>query len=233
VHATLARLDGEWRDLATSEQSRATLADWQRVEPALGEGGDLADVLERRRNHLAAPAILAALARLAPSEPLAARVLLQALVPGLVRLAATAGYDDPAALDEMVSLAWERIRTYPTTRHGSVAANVLLDTRKWYRKHRAIEAPCGGLNRDTAGAEACAPSAESIVIERSVAAEVRAACRADVISVGALELIVRTRVGGEPLELVANEEGCGVSQLAQRRWRAERRLRSWVTRAAV
>lgn len=232
MHATLARLDNEWRDVATSRQSRDTLAEWQRVEPALGEGGDLTDVLERRRNQLAAPGILAALARLAPSDPLAARALLQALIPGLVRLAATAGYDDPAALDEMVSLAWERIRTYPTTRNGSVAANVLLDTRKWYRKHRAIEAP-RGVDFAEACVETCAPSAESIVMERSVAAEVRAACHADVISTRALELIVRTRVGGEPLEDVAKEEGCGVSQLAQRRWRAERRLRPWVTRAAV
>jgi hypothetical protein len=48
----------------------------------------------------------------------------------------------------MVSLAWERIRTYPTTRHGSVAGNVLLDVRKRYRAHRVIDAPTGSWDHD-------------------------------------------------------------------------------------
>lgn len=63
--------------------------------------------------------------RLAPVDAIAARAVLQALLRGLTQLAATTGYDDPAAFDELVLLAWERIRTYPGTRCGSVAANVL------------------------------------------------------------------------------------------------------------
>ena len=67
--------------------------------------------------------------------------LLEALLPGLVRLAGITGYDDPAAIEEIVSLAWERIRTYPPGHWGSVAANVLLDVRKRYRAHCLIWAP--------------------------------------------------------------------------------------------
>jgi hypothetical protein len=95
--------------------------------PALGGVADLDALLESRRDDKAAPAVLRALAVLAPGDDLAARTLLQALLPGLVRLAGLVGYDDRAAIEEMVSLAWERIRTYPARRRGSVAANVLFD----------------------------------------------------------------------------------------------------------
>ena len=93
---------------------------------------DLDELLEMRRNPTVAPRILSALARLARGDDVAARTLLQALVPGLVTLAASVGGDDPTALDEIVSLAWERIRTYPVSRPGSVAGNVLLDVRRGY-----------------------------------------------------------------------------------------------------
>ncbi|MDZ7734465.1 MAG: hypothetical protein U5R31_16580 [Acidimicrobiia bacterium] len=73
---------------------------------------------------------------MAPGDDLAARTLLQMLLPGLVRLKATVGRADPDATHEFVALAWERIRTYPTTRQGSVAANVVLDVRKRYVKSR-------------------------------------------------------------------------------------------------
>jgi hypothetical protein len=85
------------------------------VHPPLRGAVDLV-LLERRRNPDLAPGILAALAALAPGSGLAARTLLQARLPGLVRLAATAGRGDPGAVDEMLGLAWERIRTYPASR---------------------------------------------------------------------------------------------------------------------
>jgi DNA-directed RNA polymerase specialized sigma24 family protein len=226
VHTTLARLDAEWRELTESPQSNAALERWQRDEPALGDGGTLDDVLVRRRDSFAAPAILSALGRLAPIEPLAARTLLQALIPGLVRLASTAGYDDPAALDELVSLAWERIRTYPATRHGSVAANVLLDTRKRYRSHRSIEAPTAPVADFPAATTS--PSAEREALDRTVLSDLAAARDHGVITGEVLDVIVRTRLVGDALEDVADEHGCTVSRLAQRRWRAERRLREWL-----
>jgi hypothetical protein len=115
------------------------LEQWSIAHPALRGMADLDALLERRRDDQAAPAILRALAVLAPGDALAARTVLQALLPGLVRLAGMVGYDEPAAIE--VSLAWERIRTYPARRRGSVAANVLFDVRKRYRAHRLIEAP--------------------------------------------------------------------------------------------
>jgi hypothetical protein len=86
------------------------------AHPVLRGLPDLDGLLERRRDDHAASAILRALAVLAPGDDLAARTLLQALLPGLVRLAGIAGYDDPAAIEELVSPAWERIHTYPAGR---------------------------------------------------------------------------------------------------------------------
>jgi hypothetical protein len=220
---TLAALDREWTTLRTSPAARSSLLRWARAEPALTGLDDLDRVLELRLNPSLAPRILKALAGFAPRDPLAARTLLQALVPGLSNLARTIGYDDRAALDEMVSLAYERIRTYPASRDGSVAGNVLLDVRKAYRQHRRIEKPAVP---SPAGRAASSPSAEEHVLRYSVVTELAAARRRGIVSDSALRLIVRTRLADEPLEHIAVEQQVNVHCLVARRSRAERRLRS-------
>lgn len=219
-------LDAEWATLASAPAARRALIRWSRCHPVLAGLDDFEMLLALRRDPSAANEVLAALAALAPLDDLASRVLLQALLPGLVRLATTAAYDDPAALDEMVSLAWERIRTYPTTRRGSVAANVLWDVRKWYRRHRSIEAPrsmpLDQLNEDAVPVD---ESVEDVVLAGVALAELDRARKAGVISDTALELIVRTRVDGEALADIAADAQVNVHRLAQRRWRAECRLR--------
>ncbi len=224
MNLTLSELDREWRELCRSTTSDSAVARWTETEPLLAGMPSLNAVLaERRDDPEAAPAILSALARLAATQHLAARTLLQALVPGIVRMASTTCSDDPSAIDELVSLAWERIRTYPTSRPGPVAANVLRDVRKRYREHRAIEAP-DGLGPDMApyGIE---PSAEDVVLGRSAIGDLFAAERDGVIDGVALGLILRTRVDGVSLELAANEQQSTVRQANCIRWRAERRLR--------
>ena len=54
---------------------------------------------------------LRVLAAEAPSDEIAARTLLQALLGGLVRLATQVAHDDPDAVGEVVSMAWNRVRT--------------------------------------------------------------------------------------------------------------------------
>jgi hypothetical protein len=222
-NATLAALDREWQSLAHSPDAKRRLMRWGRAEPRLAGLDNLEQLLELRRDPAAAPAVLATLARFAPSDVLAGRTLLQALIPGLISWARSAGYDDPAAIDEMVSLAYERIRTYPQTRRGSVAANVLLDVRKAYRRHRCIEKP----HATTGGNLALhARSAEDQALGRHLIGELADARRRGVISAGALELIVRTRLADVPLEAIAHEERVNVQCLVARRSRAERRLRA-------
>lgn len=224
MNPTLTALDREWAELSASPASQESLDVWRRSEPALAGLASMSAVLaERRADADAAPAILSALARLAVDDQLAARTLLQALLPGLVRLASTWAADDPAALDELVSLAWERVRTYPTSRPGSVAANVLWDVRKRYREHRAIESPESPAHEPPPADEA--PSAEEIVVGRSAVDDVVAAHRHGVISGVALSLILRTRLDDAPLKVAAAEQRETACQANCIRWRAERRLR--------
>jgi hypothetical protein len=104
--STLEELDREWSELATSPRARRALIRWANDDhPALAGLSNLDELLAARRDNNRAPALLAALAALAPTDELAARTLLQALVPGLARLSSLTGNDDPAAIDEMVSLA--------------------------------------------------------------------------------------------------------------------------------
>jgi len=110
----LQELDREWAELATSPRARRALIRWPNTNPDLAGNHDLAEVLASRRDPAKSEPVLRALASLAPHDDIAARTLLQAMVPGIVRLATRAGNDDEAAIDELVSLAWERIRTYPT-----------------------------------------------------------------------------------------------------------------------
>lgn len=225
MNPTLAALDREWAELNASPAANQALENWRCCEPALDGLVSVSALLAKRRADAeAAPAILAALARLAADDQIAARTLLQALLPGLVRLASGWAGDDPAAVDELVALAWQRIRTYPTSRPGSVAANVLWDVRKRYREHRAIEAPesiAYGLRPPADQA----PSAEEIVVGRSAVDDVVAARRDGVISGVALSLILRTRLDDAPLEVAAAEQRETACQANCIRWRAECRLR--------
>jgi hypothetical protein len=224
MNRTLAALDREWGELNRSPATVEVLDRWRRAEPALAGLPTLAAILEERRSDAeAAPAILAALARLAADDHLAARCLLQALVPGMVRMASTIYADDPLAFDELVSLGWERIRTYPTSRPGSVAANVLWDVRKRYREHRAIEDPESPGQEPRR--EQATPSAEEVVLARGAIDDVVVAHRHGVISGVALSLILRTRVDEVSLDVAAREQQANAKQANCIRWRAERRLR--------
>lgn len=222
MNRTLAELDREWADLDRSPATTGALARWAQEEPALAGLGSLTVVLEQRRSSREAE-VMAALARLAPADELAARTLLQALVPGLLKMATTRCADDPLAFDEFVSLAWERIRTYPSMRPGSVAANVIWDVRKRYREHRDIDDPASlGLEPSPIDT---APSPEEILLGSSAIHEVVAAHREGVIGRVALTLILRTRVDDVPLEVAAAEQHSTARQANCIRWRAERRLR--------
>ena len=61
-------------------------------------------------------------------EPLAGRVIIQALIPKLILMSRTYPYP---AVDHLVSALWIRIARYPLTqRPRSIAANLVLDTKK-------------------------------------------------------------------------------------------------------
>src|SRR4029450_3058970 len=120
---------------------------------------------------------------------------------------------------------WERIRTYPARRRGSAAANVLFDVRKRYRAHRLMDAP-RSLDTEEIEVKATSRSPEDEALARVLFEQLMAAQRDErVLRDGALRLVLRTRLAGEPLTEVARREKLPLSVLAQRRWRAECRLR--------
>lgn len=240
-------LDAEWRRIARHPVSRRAVKRWAATQPALRGIAHLDELLERRRDPAAAPAILAALAALSPRDELAARTLLQAVLPGLVKLGSSSsvGYDDPRAVDHMVALAWERIRTYPPGRPGPVAGNVLLDVRKRYqderggpviRRHRGLDRPrLTYLPADPGGVELMAgrdgqhlgwwaPSAEDEAVARLSFEEMVAAVRPTVSELD-FRALVRTQLAGLSLKEVAAEEGTALHTVKQRRWRALQQLR--------
>lgn len=137
----LQELDREWDELVSSPRARRALIRWVNTTPDLAGNDNLTEVCARRRDPARCRPVMKALADLASGDEVAARTLLKMMMPGLVCLAAHVGNDDEAAIDEVISLAWERICTYPSHRGGSVAANILLDVRKRYRQHRVIEDP--------------------------------------------------------------------------------------------
>lgn len=226
MKSTLQALNRQWELLDASPESATAVGRWKQSEPDL-EGMDrLSDILAARTDPERTAPVMRALARLAIEDELAARALLQAVLNGLVLVAARARRFDRFALEELVSLAWERIRSYPTERPGSVAANVIWDVRKRYARHRRIESP--GFDpgppppRPVRWSE---PSAEEVAISHRAGEAVATARDRGLISKAAAEIIIRTRLLDESLAEVAASQGTSAANACCTRWRAEQRLR--------
>jgi hypothetical protein len=137
----LARLNTEWEHLAAASATAAALRRWACAEPVLAGWRDLealrAAVHDRARPGRA-DEILAALVRHAATDGhhdrLAARVVLQLLLPGAVHLASSLRPqlgDTATAHATVLSELAVGIATYPWRRRPRrVAANLLLDCRQ-------------------------------------------------------------------------------------------------------
>ena len=217
-------LDRQWPPLAASPEARRAVTRWADTNPVLAGMADLGDVLGCRHDPEIGAEVQRVLACLAPHDELAGRTLLQILLPGVVRLVATVGRDDPDAPGDLVALAWERIRTYPPSRSGSVAANAVLDVRKQYLKARRADRAASVHLIWEAPSEA-SPADDQVLAKLQLEEIIHAARRGE-ISPSGFDAIVRTRIGGESLTDVAASLGMSTEVLCQRRWRAEKRLRA-------
>lgn len=214
-----AALDQEWRQFSCSDEARAAVQRWRTVEPALAGLDTVEDVLALRRDRHRANEVLRALVSRSARDQAAARVVLHALMPGLVRLAVAFGNADPdTTAGELVAIAWERICSYPSHRSSSVAANLLFDIRKQLVADRE---PID----DLPGRAVVARSAEDEVIALLFVEELADAEATGVIAEGAAELIMKTRVEGHAVVELAARRGVTAHGLVQRRRRAESRLR--------
>ena len=169
--------------------------------------------------------VLAALAVLAPTDPLAARALLQAVLYGLIRIAVdlcTAAPSEEDAASTVVAAAWERIRTYPIERRPrSIAANILLDTRQAVSRslcrRRVREVLAERVPFDEPGDETVSATEELLDL-------VEEAVRMRHLRPDEAQLIVLTRVADVPFAQLAEEQGTLPQTLRRRRLRAEAAL---------
>ncbi len=232
----LVALEREWVALA-SGRLRLELRAWAASEAALArfEAPDrlLAFLWDRRVSPAEKDAMLLALLRLARSEELASRVVLQAMLPGLKRLAGVLLKRGPNGEEPVLDreAVWEllflemlgRIKTYPLERRpGKVAANLLGDV-----KHAAY----AELDRARTGLEEL-PEEEPLEPDTvlrprpgvDVEAPLRRAVEAKAITATDAELLLLIEVDGLGLPEAAERLGLPYNTARIRVQRARKRL---------
>jgi hypothetical protein len=229
-------LDAEWRRL---RNDRAATRRLREVGHVAGDARNLAAVEEYVR--AASPenadgVLLALVSRGCVSggdDPVAARVLLQLLLPGTRNLArrwwALGEPDERAAA--AVAAVYDRIRNYPLARRpGRVAANVLMDAARQLR--RAIPPAALTLSADPILDQALHggtdPSDQDATPNPALelAELLSEAVAAQVIDAADAELIARSRIAGQRVADIARHRGAGARTLWDRRNRAEKVLRT-------
>lgn len=236
-------LEREWKTVLVPG-SRAVLARWAATEPVLAGVVDFDDLLGRLRcggEYAVHDSLLLALLRIGATEEAAARVVLQAMIPGLAGVArrrrGLACAEEVAA--EVIAAAWERIRTYPCDRRQRrVAANIVLDVRQWLVRHdrwwrdpvewAALDDLNGAAERGVdraavmdGGDDGDGAGHSSLVLGRVLADRVRRRC----VSTREAQIIWLSRSYDVPVRKLAAEFGMDERNVRQCRARAERRLR--------
>lgn len=126
-------MDREWAALQDDDEVSAVCRGWAGRHAVLAGCVRPEEVRARVRDAPDA-VLLALLEKVASGDVLAGRVVLQALLPKVVRMAAL----DPAArVDDYVTALWCEIAAYPVARRRTaVAANLALDTLKAVHRER-------------------------------------------------------------------------------------------------
>lgn len=221
------RLERDWRRQLAGPALAARLERWRALEPALGAFDHPAALLRYLRRSLPGErqdAVLHALLARAREDPLAGRLVLQAMLPAFKRLSAGLLFEageQPELWSGLLACAWERIRRYPLERRPRrVAANLRLDTLHCVvATHRRALRERAKLVPYPSPQPPAPPPAGG-----DVEALVAGAARAGAITAAEGELILATRIDGASLSALAAREGIAYDALRMRRRRAERRL---------
>ncbi len=139
---SLIRLQREWDRLAVSPHAVATARGWHLQVARLDSLDDLLLAAGygqsgRRADH--DDEIVRQLLLVARSQPLAARVLLQRLLPGLGSIARRRvrfGGDPVAAVDDLLAAAWTVICTFPVERRPTYLVAGLLRDAEYHAFRR-------------------------------------------------------------------------------------------------
>jgi DNA-directed RNA polymerase specialized sigma24 family protein len=210
-------MESDWQREQHSPLLRSQFACWREAEPALARFRTPGEAVRFLHSGLPAratdPVLLALLAR-ARDDPLAGRVVLQGIRPGLKRLAGRILVDarEREQLWALVfEVAWERIRGYPVERRRvRVASNLLLDTL-----HKTVD------ELERRPREGLLPVRQA---DGDVEALLKRAVEAGAISDKDAQLILRSRIDRVDLALLARAAGVPYNTIKLRRQRAERRL---------
>lgn len=132
--STIRRLDREWEHLRHDRSALAAVAGWSLPSVPVHSLDELLAAagygVVERGNH-DDDEVLGCLVAAAATDLLAARIVLQRILPGVVALARRHGRHRTCgdALDDAIAAAWAVIRSYPIAERPSyVAANLLRRT---------------------------------------------------------------------------------------------------------
>jgi len=218
--SVVQRLEDEWGRLALDTSVARRLSEVCVVAGGARSLGEL-ERFVRAADAPTADAVLAALAaRAAGGDYLAARVLLQLLLPGVRRLARTwwALGDAEERAAAAVAAVYERIVRYPIARRPRrIAANILMDAGQDLRRSLARRpAPQDPL---PTGLEAAEATSTHPGIE--LAETLADAVGEGLVSSSDAQLIAASRIVGTPLREIALRTGAKLRTLQWRRRRAE------------
>jgi hypothetical protein len=234
----IERLEAEWPALAAGALA-ARLPSWAAEEPALAGFATPQQLLRHirasRGNTRAEDAVMTALVRQAGSDPVAARMVLHALLPGLKTLARRILLDADQRDELWSSLlahCWERIRCYPLERRPRrIAANILFEALK--KTTREFRRELRDRDRFGLGNELPSEQEAPTPVDRDVEQLIGRAVAAAAISEEEAQLILRSRIDRADLRQLAANDGVAYNTLVVRRLRAERRLLLFIGKPAV
>jgi hypothetical protein len=156
----LVLLDHEWQVLATDGVARRRAAGWGVVDPSrhhLDDSSILTAVLhaaghrdDRGRVAPDGDDVLRRLVVLARADDLAARVVVQRVLPGVASFARRWAWtsDASSAADELIGALWEVVRDFPVERRASPAAAGLLREAEYRAFRRARRQKVQLVSRD-------------------------------------------------------------------------------------
>lgn len=244
-------LEREWTLLERSPDASTALRKWGSEDRALSGSDCLSDLMAPvgSARHRASDEALAALVRRAATDDLAARVVLQLILPGLKALAGRYRWmgDAEEVAAAAVAAAYERIRTFPIDRRPArIAANLVEDTRQhlWRRAKREentwgdplrdvqdwLEDPLVWNHRPVAAR--VNPSSVDAEPSSELPELLQWALDEGHLSSEAVELILLTRAHDVPIAELCERSGDSAQTIRRRRLRAEDRLRAAVAAAA-
>ena len=227
-------LEREWDAMRHSAGAVEAFRRWGREDPVLGQFATIADLFDyvecRSRPARAREDVLAALACRAGDDAVAARMLLQLLLPGCKALVASFGWLGDSAGEraaDVIGDVWARIRSLPSSPRPSWVAMPVLSAARDQLRRRARqagrEASCD-VDEHATACQLLAAEPEPSATEE-LAEVLREATDSGVLSGDQVELIWAYRARRISSAESARRGGGSPAAVERRRLRAELRLR--------